>query len=98
MHPFSAHTKCDVSLLDFDVSDFRPHASHGWPLACLCGGPGLVSIPALISRILRDWTGLVPPIGEKTTVGNELNLALCWVSTRESSRVGLQWFEVLQPL
>ena len=96
VHPFSAHTKCDVSFPDFVYRIFAPHASHGGPLACLCGGPGLVSIPALISRIRREWAGLVPPIGQKTTVGNDL--ALCWVSTRASSRVGLQWLEVLRPV
>ena len=73
-----------------------PHESHN--LVGSHGGPGLLSIPALSRRIRREWAGLVPLIGQKTTVGNDLKLALCWVSIRTSSRVGLQWLEVLQPV
>ena len=31
----------------------------------LIGGPGFVSIPALMSSIRRDWAGLVPSIFQK---------------------------------
>jgi len=54
----------------------------------------LVSIPALIRRIRREWAGLVPPIGQKTTL--ELTLALLRAQCGASSRIGLQWMGVLQ--
>ena len=65
--PCSAHLKWDVSFPDFMYLIFSPHASHGGPLADTHGGPGFVSIPALIRRSRREWAGFVPPICQKTT-------------------------------
>ena len=42
------------------------HSVQVLPMGSLIGGPGFVSIPALMSSIWREWAGLVPPIFQKT--------------------------------
>ena len=75
-----------------------PHASHGRPLADLLGGPGLVSIPALIRRIRREWAGFVPPIGQKTTwVWLVAGGVILWNQADDVQVAGAQQLELLGP-